>query len=386
MNCKVLTTIMVILLSLTSCIRDEALNAECDILGVDENWMNSLPEGFIVGNPVIRNQSVTFMVKDSSDISALNPQFKITPNAILRFRENGVLRDFDPNEKHDFTTPQIYNVMSEDGNWNKDYTVSFEYPHPLDSCDFEDFTYNPTGKYQILLQRQSDGSLNSSIWDSGNAGFSFTGQGTSPDVFPTTFVDDGTGIDGRFAKLSTRATGTLGSLVSMPIAAGNLFMGEFDMWTAMSNPLGATKFGKPIVYGEPKILSGWYKYTPGEKVIDRTQKVLDQRDSCDIYAVLFEVDPNHFVPLYGDDVKTSERVVSIAQMENPGEPSEWTYFELPFLPMNGKTFSTERMQQGGYSITVVMTSSRGGALFRGAPGSILCVDNIKITWNNSASN
>lgn len=381
MNCKLLTALLAILVSLTSCIREEALNTECDILGVEESWINSLPEGFLVGNPVIRNESVTFLVKDSSDVSALNPQFTITPNAVLRFRENGVLRDFVAEEKHDFTTPQTYNVLSEDGNWNKDYTVSFEYPHPIDSCDFEDFAYDPTGKYQVLLQRQNDGSLSNNIWDSGNAGFSFTGQGTSPEVFPTTFVDDGTGVSGRFAKLCTRSTGSLGALVGMPIAAGNLFVGEFDMITAMSNPLGATKMGKPLVHGEPKMLSGWYKYTPGEKVIDRQQQVLDQRDSCDIYAVLFEIDPNKFVPLHGDDVKTSERIVSIAQMDDPGEPAEWTYFELPFLPMNGKTFSKERMQQGGYAIAVVMTSSRGGAYFRGAPGSTMCVDNIKITWN-----
>ena len=381
MNCKILVSLLAVVLSLSSCIREEALNTECDILGVEQNWLNSLPEGFLVGNPVIRNESVTFLVKDSSDISALNPQFIITPNAVLRFRENGVLRDFVAEEKHDFTTPQTYNVLSEDGNWNKDYTVSFEYPHPIDSCDFEDFAYDPTGKYQVLLQRQNDGSLSNNIWDSGNAGFSFTGQGTSPDVFPTTFVDDGTGINGRFAKLCTRSSGSLGALVGMPIAAGNLFMGEFDMITAMSNPLGSTKFGKPLVQGEPKMLSGWYKYTAGEKVIDSKQKVLDQRDSCDIYAVLFEIDPNHFVPLNGGNVKTSERIVSIAQMDNPGEPSDWTYFELPFVPMNGKTFSTERMQQGGYAIAVVMTSSRGGAYFRGAPGSTMCVDNIKITWN-----
>ena len=85
MNCKILVSLLAVVLSLSSCIREEALNTECDILGVEQNWLNSLPEGFLVGNPVIRNESVTFLVKDSSDISALNPQFIITPNAVLKY-------------------------------------------------------------------------------------------------------------------------------------------------------------------------------------------------------------------------------------------------------------------------------------------------------------
>lgn len=36
-----------------------------------------------------------------------------------------------------------------------------------------------------------------------------------------------------------------GGLVGMPIAAGNLFIGSFDVNNAMSNPLQATKFGLP---------------------------------------------------------------------------------------------------------------------------------------------
>lgn len=37
-----------------------------------------------------------------------------------------------------------------------------------------------------------------------------------------------------------------GGLVGMPIAAGNLFIGSFDVNNAMSNPLQATKFGLPF--------------------------------------------------------------------------------------------------------------------------------------------
>ena len=52
--------------------------------------------------------------------------------------------------------------------------------------------------------------------------------------------------------------------------------------------------------------------------------------------------------------------------------------------MEGKTFSTERLRSGGYALTIVMSSSREGAFFRGAVGSTLCVDNLKINWKNTA--
>ena len=56
------------------------------------------------------------------------------------------------------------------------------------------------------------------------------------------------GKEGKCVKLETRLTGSLGALVKMPIAAGNLFIGEFDMTNALSKPLEATRFGIPFCY------------------------------------------------------------------------------------------------------------------------------------------
>ena len=33
----------------------------------------------------------------------------------------------------------------------------------------------------------------------------------------------------------------------------------------------------------------------------------------------------------------------IAEMQNPDEPTEWTKFEIPFEPRNGKEFDYEKM-------------------------------------------
>ena len=50
----------------------------------------------------------------------------------------------------------------------------------------------------------------------------------------------------------------------MPIAAGNLFIGSFDMLNASTNPLSATRFGTPF-YNKPLRLTGYYKYKAGEQ-------------------------------------------------------------------------------------------------------------------------
>lgn len=370
----------IVALLLTSCIRDEAQNTECDITGVSSEWLSSLPEDFLLGSPVVRNRSVTFMVSQEADLTALAPQFELTPGATLWYlEEDGTPTAYNPSRLIDFTLSQTYRVVSEDGAWSKDYEVSFELPRPLDFCDFEDFGYNDANQYQRLFWKQTDGSLGTNLWDSGNAGFAFTGQGSTPMDFPTTFVEDEGSMDGRYARLRTLSTGTFGTFVGMPIAAGNLFVGEFQVKNAVADPLHATRFGLQVVKDEPLSIEGDYRYKRGATM---TGGEAGEIDGCDIYAVLFEVTPGAVEPLFGDNVKTNERIVAMAQLPDGGERAEWTHFELPFVYKAGKSFDEEMRRTGHYAMTIVMTSSQGGAFFRGAVGSELCVDNLKINWKN----
>ena len=371
---------MAIAAILAGCIRDEALGSECDITGVEKTWLQSLPEGLLIGNPVVRNRSVTFMVNADADVTELAPQFTITPGATLFFvEEDGTATPYDPSRLIDFTLSQTYRVVSEDGTWQKDYEVSFELPRPLDECNFEEFTYNDANQYQRLLWKQTDGSLNANLWDNGNAGYAFTGQAKTPMDYPTTFVEDEGSHNGRYACLRTLSSGAFGSLVGMPIAAGNLFIGEFQVMNAVNNPLKATRFGLQIVKDEPVSIEGWYRYTPGETMTEGEE---GEVDACDIYAVLYEVTPGAVEPLFGNDVKTNDRIVAIAQLSDGSAKSEWTHFELPFQMKAGKSFDEATRRSGGYALTIVMTSSTGGAYFRGAVGSTLCVDDLKINWKN----
>ncbi len=362
----------------TGCIRDEAASSECDIYGVSEEWLSSLPSGFLLGSPVVKNRSVAFMVSADADVSALAPKFLISPGATIFYvQEDGTVVPYDATQLIDFSMPQTFRVVSEDEAWSKDYLVSFDPPRPLDICDFEDFGYNDAETYQRLFWKQTDGSVATNLWDSGNAGFAFTGQAKTPLDYPTTFIADETSYDGRYACLRTLSTGSFGSMVGMPIAAGNLFLGEFQVMNAVANPLQATRFGLQIVKAEPESIECVYRYTPGANMVGGEAGEID---ACDIYAVLFKVDPNAVEPLFGDNVKTDERIVAIAELQDGTAKEAWTAVRIPFVMREGQQFDEEQFRMGGYALTIVMTSSREGAYFHGAPGSTLCVDNLKINW------
>ena len=372
---------------LSSCIQDEPLNAECDILGVDSIWTNA-NKSFLIGSPIITNDAVSFYVKKETDRSQFNPSFYLTPGAKLLIKDgdsyidgNGVVRNFN--------TPQYYKTISQDGIWSKDYLVKFNYPEPIGHCAFENYELDKSGRYQVWYETATDDtnpnaeSPRFDNWATGNAGFALTGMGKVPTDYPTVSVEDG--YSGKAVKLTTLSTGSFGIGVNMPIAAGSIFIGEFRASQAMLFPLKATRFGLQLTNGKPLYLSGYYKYTAGKVFTDRKQQVLESRkDTCDIYAVLFEVNPEKVECLNGENILTSDRIVSIARIDNPGEPQEWKHFVEPFKPMNGKVFDKERFLNDGYAITVVATSSRQGAYFEGAVGSTLIVDELEITWDKDA--
>ena len=156
---------------------------------------------------------------------------------------------------------------------------------------------------------------------------------------------------------------------------------EFITGIAMSKPLRATRFGLQLVGGRPLYFEGYYTYTPGDLYTDENQVPHPEvRDTCSIYSVLYEVEPDNVVPLYGDDVLTSPRIVAVARLADPGEPTEWTHFRLPFVMQPGKTFSEERLRRDGYAIAIVASASQDGDYFRGAVGSELCIDELRIVW------
>ena len=166
----------------------------------------------------------------------------------------------------------------------------------------------------------------------------------------------------------------------MPIAAGNLFIGSFDVNNAMSNPLKATKFGLPFRH-VPTYLAGYYKYKAGDQFTEGGKPVNGKRDICDIYAIMYETSES--VPtLDGTNAFTSPNLISTARINNAKETNEWTYFKLPFTTLPGKFIDKEKLRDGKYNIAIVFTSSLEGDHFNGAIGSTLLIDEAELIYHS----
>lgn len=363
---NLLTCTATALLLCTSCIKDEAPNAEADILSC------ILPAEILKREPIIRNNSITLMVKPNTDITHQAPEFTLTDGATIIPPSGTEL---------DFTTPQQYVVTSESGKWKKTYTVTFTIDDISTYYTFEDtlITAESKGDYFVFIDKSTNG--DQMEWASGNPGFRLTGVAHDAYDYPT--VQDNNGYIGKCIKLVTRDTGSFGSQVGMPIAAGNLFTGTFNVLSALTDALKSTQFGLPF-YHKPLRLSGYYKFKAGETFYSKGEAVAGRKDIFNIYAMFYETD---------EQTKTLDgyfkaqgyahpNLVSLALIKNPTETDNWTHFDLPFKPVEGKEIDAEKLRNGKYNIAIVFSSSIDGDTFDGAPGSTLWLDEIELVYDN----
>ena len=181
------------------------------------------------------------MVRAETDLTALAPEFELTPGATIS-PASGTVRDF--------SSSQYYTVTSEDGNWTKEYEVSFVVGEIQTEFHFENVT---SDRYDVFFEVDS-ATGTTLTWGSGNAGFALTGVASGRDSYPTCSTADG--YIGKGVKLETHETGSFGSMFGMPIASGNIFMGTFDIGSALTNALKALQLGWPFRH-EPLYVSGY---------------------------------------------------------------------------------------------------------------------------------
>ncbi len=378
-----LTTILLCLaIGLSSCFKDEPLNAECDIEQVTIHVANPAETFFqltdTLKNVLYTDSVINFNVRSHADLTALAPRFVVTPGATM-VPANGSVQDFSKG-------PVVYTVTSQDGRWHRRYKVSFTPVVVTVSdtlkFDFERFELVTVNKSQFYQWYNTSGFQTlGETWASGNAGFQMSKSKAKPDEYPTIPMQDG--YDGNGLKLITRDTGALGLMAKKPIASGNLFIGVFDTQPAMSEPLNCTRFGMPFNQ-RPVKLMGYFKYKRGPKfmVLDKATNTFAEdptrQDEGSIYAVLYR---NHDaqgnpVVLLGHDVQTNPNIVAMAKMPKVDDTSQWTPFEIEFSYT--KEIDMEVMKQFGYSLTIVFASSVKGDLFEGAIDSELCIDKVRL--------
>lgn len=361
---------------LASCFKAEPLNAECDILeatvAVDQ------PEDIFFSAAHAKQQVgyadsvIVFSVRRKADLKALSVRFKLTKGATIS-PASGSVQDFSRG-------PVVYTVNSEDRLWHRRYSISFlPVVHTVSDTicfDFENYELErPSTKYYVWFQPQADGTL-ANDWATGNPGFRLSMSSATPQMYPT--VPKADGHSGSCVQLTTRSTGPFGVLAGKRLAAGNLFLGSFDLSKALKDALKATLFGIPFDK-KPIKFTGWYRYKPGEQFQDKGGRIVAGRtDSAAIYAVLYRNQDAlaHPVVLHGDDILTNSHIVGIARLAEIPSADSWKPFEVPFnyTVQPDEAVLTAR----GYSLAVVFSSSHEGDKFEGAIGSELCIDEVRI--------
>lgn len=371
--------------TLSSCFKEEPLNAECDIEQAYIHADNKILLNSLFTNPsdtLVNVQSdqtnIEFTMRPFATLTKQAPIFRLTPGATIS-PESGSLQDFSKG-------PVTYTVTSEDKQWSRTYQVSIKkgqtaMPNEIE-FEFED-AYISKGYYN--WQENWNGNKHD-IWATGNSGFKMSNSSSKPEKYPTVMIENG--HRGKGVQLTTRRTSGLADAVKKPIAAGNLFIGQFDATDALFDAMKATKFGHPFCFSaKPAKLEGWYKYQAGENFTDKNMKPLDRHDYGTIYAVLYENidEKGNAVLLYGDNVQTSKQIVALAlvgetQDDNGkvaiGNTPEWHHFSVDFEYK--KTIDPIKLKNGGYSLAIVSSSSSDGANFLGAVESTLWIDSFKL--------
>ena len=374
------------ILSLTSCFKDEPLNAECDIEQAYIHpgpllklWFANAADTLV--NVQSDQDKIEFTMRPFAILSRQAPEFRLTSGATIQ-PESGSVHDFSKG-------PVTYVVTSEDKQWTRTYQVSIKKGQTAMSNEFEfefENAYLNKGYYNW---KENWNGEELDIWATGNPGFKISNPSAKPDEYPTVMTENG--YQGKGVKLTTQRTSKLADMVKKPIAAGNLFIGQFDATDALRDAMKATKFGRPFSFSsKPLKLEGWYKYQAGEKFTDKEMKELDRKDYGTIYAVLYENidEKGNQIVLYGDNVQSSKQIVALALVGEThddngkvaiGNTPEWHHFSVDFdYQSYDKTIDPLKLKNGGYSLAIVCSSSSDGANFLGAVGSTLWVDSFKL--------
>lgn len=361
-------------LAVTSCIQNEALNVEAAIDGCSGS---DIQQCLIDPNEF----TVQLYASRAADPSKININFNLPAGAsivpVQRFTEDGI-NTYNFKDEN----PRLFKVTSEDGTFSATYTIRLWQTEMPFTYDFETLSSdNPYHKF--TEDNPSSGTIIRRLeLASGNPGFELTKMAKAPDGYPTVQVNGG--VDGgKCVKLETKDTGSFGSMVKMYIAAGNLFIGSFEVGQALSgNAMKATHFGFPFFY-YPLRLEGWYKYKAGPTFSSKGKPVEGRKDECDIYGVLYETDDNVQF-LDGSTSLNSPNIVALARnIKELPETDIWKQFNFKFEPQNGKSIDPDKLGKGIYKLAIVFSSSVDGAKFEGAVGSTLYIDKVTIAHTSN---
>ncbi|GHT88244.1 hypothetical protein FACS189474_3130 [Bacteroidia bacterium] len=346
-----------------SCIKEESLNPEADILAFSFTEGSLRAKKAEIGNDYI----VVYPKKNVNLRDSAITQIELSEGAVYQKIENPSLND----------TLFFIEVTSQSKEYVKRYSVVESYFPSV--FDFENWVKPATG---FLYENPKEGSLQ---WFSSNNGAAIAWNRPSKPADEYLIRKINRTVSGNTAvELRTmEGPGNIMGLLNIPCLSGSLYLGGFDALTGLSNPLHSTRFGVPFNDGKPVQLTGYYIYKDGAGDYIEPDGILSaKKDTCSIYAVLFKTDANVQF-LYGDNIATSPNVIARAEI-NPAiirQVNDFTYFEIDFdYDSYNFPFSWKELDNDEYKITIVFASSHRGQYYEGRPGNTLIVDNVELVY------
>lgn len=363
MNKKLTLWLCLAITLFSSCIKDEPLNREADIVEV------TVDDPTFLDRSISEDNRIELIMADTADLTKVAPILTLAPHATVT-PESGTMFDLSNQKEVEYT------VTSQDGLYQKKYTLKIGEMRQVH--DFEEWKTAGSAAYPYPI-------LTDPTWSNANSGVVMAlvvGALKNFERYPT--KDTTLCVNGKYAaSLQTISGGkVLGK--SYPIFAGNLFRGDFS--ANMSNPLKSLRLGRnqPEEAGRPVAFKGFYKYTPGP-VMTGTDglEIPDRTDEMSMYAAIFWVEKGTAPSqgyLDGETILTSKQVVARAEWSPEAEGmiekeaiNGYTEFSIPFLYTD-----TIDYKKYDYRLTIVCSSSKDGNLYQGAVGSTLLVDDLSI--------
>ena len=289
------------------------------------------------------------------DLTALVPTIEVSQGATVT-PASGSAIDLSNGKSVTFT------VVAENGTENT-YTVSAS-----GSIYFYDFeTWEAGTMYDDILNPAGWATCNDAVALIKNmgalGGITYTGE------YPVRPTDEG--VEGKGAIIESVYT-TGGSILGQKIPAvtsGTIFLGNFNAFAALTNPMATTEFGI-LFEDKPLTVTGWLKYTPGEDFYDENGDIIDQQDLGTVNAVLYEVSSEDET-LNGENIYTSEAICATGSFETAGAADFTEFsFDLNYV----KDYDPAKT----YKLAVIFAASKEGNQYRAASGSIMVVDSVTI--------
>lgn len=337
-----------LLLFMVSCIGEEPLNPEADV----EDFV--IDPQLLTSKTIIdqANRKILIYIKPEAYQNGISPTLKLSKGATSS-PASGTLIKFDQ--------PVFYTISSESGGNQKKYEIEVVEIGTW-TFNFETWSANKDSGYEFPLDN------NIQIWSSGNPGVALSGVPAQADAYPTRSTTNG--FNGtKAAQLTTLPGNFLSEFLGIKLFPGSFFLGDFNSEQALANPLAATEFGQPY-FDMPDKFTGYYTYTPGATFQDQAgNPVGGQKDRFSLYAVMFN-GPDR---LNGTNINTSDKIIARAELPNDVPANtEFKRFEVPFTYIPGRTPGNNVM------VAIVASSSYQGDTYRGAIGSRLVVDSLRI--------